>query len=141
MNEKEQKEFHEMLPHFYGTEHYYKLGFPSTAIITDGVKYVAEKVGAYWLFQDIDLYIKFNPKIKKEEFVIWKLIIKEDSTATLTAYRDYDKDNSKTKNFKSYGLKKFDIPFTDFKSSTGLSDFTIYSSNTDRLIIFLPSEY
>lgn len=58
------------LNQFTGTEHYYKhplFGFN----YTDGVKYMAEKAGAYWLLDAIGSYQM--GKIRAVPFQIWRL--------------------------------------------------------------------
>lgn len=55
------------LQQFIGTENYYFLPqFPSFRY-TDGVKYLAEKAGAYWLIEAI-----FSHN-RREHFQYWKL--------------------------------------------------------------------
>lgn len=51
---------------FYGTEHYYKHPF-TKSVYTDGVKYFAEKAGAYW-FLDI-VFSEYFTLMKKEGFL------------------------------------------------------------------------
>lgn len=49
------------LEQFTGTENYYR--HPLGIVYTDGVKYLAEKAGAYWL---IDLIASHQPRIKRK---------------------------------------------------------------------------
>ena len=69
------------LEQFTGTEQYYKhwLGIN----YTDGVKYLAERAGAYWL---IDLIASYR---RKEPFQIWRLEKKDKGwLATMQEYSD-----------------------------------------------------
>jgi hypothetical protein len=43
------------LAQFYGTEGYVRIA--PNAVLTDGTHYIAEEVGAYWLFQDTALFL------------------------------------------------------------------------------------
>ena len=58
------------LNQFTGTEHYHKLSMFGNFKCTDGVKYVADTAGAYWL---IDAIASYQPKLKSIEFQSWKL--------------------------------------------------------------------
>lgn len=44
------------LTQFYGTEGYVRIAL--NAVLTDGTRYIAEEVGAYWLFQDTALFLR-----------------------------------------------------------------------------------
>jgi len=63
-----------------GTEAYHRLSIVPINC-TDGVKAVAELAGAFWLVDAIGSY-QTEPKIKAEEFQVWKLEVK-GSTAVL----------------------------------------------------------
>ena len=57
------------LRNFIGSEHYYRIS-PS-AVLTDGTKYLADTVGAYWLMDAIASYL---PQFSgREEFIVAKL--------------------------------------------------------------------
>ncbi len=47
-------------------------------LYTNGVKYVAEEAGAYWLIGEIDLAQGFDKLIAAEEFQSWKLVVNAD---------------------------------------------------------------
>ena len=53
-------------------------------VYTEGVRYLAEKASAYWL---VDLFASWcpHPSLRNEEFVLWKLTVKPDRTATAIA--------------------------------------------------------
>lgn len=87
------------LDQFTGTEYYYKhwLGYK----YTDGVKYLAQKAGAFWL---IDAVCSYQYKFKNIDFQLWELTVNEDNSAVLTMREDSDKPL----------LVKQEIPWTDF---------------------------
>lgn len=91
-------------------------------VYTEGVQYLAQKASAYWL---IDLIASWCPhaSIRAEEFVLWKLTVKPDRTATAIA----DDGNGRE-------LARQDIPWTDFP----LDEVSLYF--TDGTLL-LPSEY
>ncbi len=68
METQEKKLTARELANFTGTEQYYKHLFGGQ--YTDGVHYVAEKGGAYWL---IDAIFSAQAKMKKYGFQVWKL--------------------------------------------------------------------
>ncbi len=91
------------LSQFYGTENIYKniFGFR----YTDGIKFLAEECGAYWL---IDLVASYQPKLRKKsqrlgEFQLWTLKV-NGSKAVAVCQEDSDTPNVVSQR----------IPYTDF---------------------------
>ena len=70
------------LTQFRGTEHYYRT-HPSL-LATDGVKYLADEAGAYWLF---DLLWGVLPKIM-DEFAVLKLSLREGTNGAVLKIHD-----------------------------------------------------
>jgi hypothetical protein len=108
---------------FTGTEQWYRHQFVRKVLFTDGVKYVADKVGAYWLIDEIALSQEYESAVESEEFQCWKLKVNQDHTATLTC-EDGNGNAVYTK----------PIPFTDFP----MDEIQLYYTNNTLL---LPSEY
>jgi hypothetical protein len=104
-----------------GTETWFR-HWTGRCTYTEGVKYLADTAGAYWL---IDLVASWcaHQKLRGEEFVAWKLTVRRDHTATVTA----DDGND-------HVLITQDIPFTDFP----LEEVTLYLIDG---VLLLPSEY
>lgn len=73
------------LNQFTGTENWYRhwLGI----LYTDGVKFLAEKAGAYWL---IDAVASYQRKLKDVPFQVWTLDVKKDNSAILQMREDSD---------------------------------------------------
>lgn len=67
------------LDFFYGSENYYRC---MGVLITDGVKYVF-KNGYAWFVIDAILKIKFDKKLRKEDFISIKLEIPEEGKAVV----------------------------------------------------------
>jgi hypothetical protein len=55
-----------------------------TVLFTDGVKYVADTAGAYWLLDEIALARCYENAVAAEVFQRWKLKVANNITATLT---------------------------------------------------------
>jgi hypothetical protein len=91
-------------------------------VYTEGVQFLAEQAGAYWL---IDLIASWcvDPRIQANEFVHWKLTVNADRTAIALA----DDGNGNE-------ILRQNISFTDFP----LDEITLFL--TDRTLL-LPSEY
>jgi len=74
---------------FTGTERWYRHALTGGKLLyTDGVKYVAEKGGAYWLIDLIMTSMAYEPRLRtkqKHEFTVWKLKVNPDKTAVITA--------------------------------------------------------
>lgn len=114
------------LDQFTGTENYYR--HPFGLKYTDGVKYLAETVGAYWL---IDLIVSWQSEVKKKlknrqerDFQAWTLSKTEKGfRATCT-------------NGNEIELVYQDIEYSDFPEN--LLPFNIWAIDG---VILLPSEY
>jgi len=111
----------EELEQFTGTMEYYR--YPLGIIFTDGVKYLADKAGAYWLIDNIASW-QVEKKVRNCPFQIWELKVNKDRTAILTMKEDINEPE----------LVKQKIPFTDFP----LDYQKLYLANG---ILMLPSEY
>ena len=93
------------------------------AIYTEGVHYLAGKVGAYWL---IDLVVshQLTPKVRREPFQVWLLKVNEDRSAVAECYDD----------LPGKLLARQKIEYTDFP----LDEIKLYFCDGTLL---LPSEY
>ena len=103
-----------------GTSQYWKV-FPDF-LITDGVKIMVELCEANWLITEIFLLSR-NEKVRKEDFVVWKLALNNSSAVLSNDDGNY------------HELIKKKIPFTDFPLNEGIS---LYWSDN---VLLLPSEY
>jgi len=113
--------FHE-LKQFTGTENWYRHAINRKVTFTDGVKYVADQAGAYWLIDEIALIQPYEKAISAERFQLWRLKV-TGSRATLACENGDGKE-----------VYAKDIPFTDFPEP-GIAFYF-----TDNVIL-LPSEY
>lgn len=110
------------LRQFTGTEHWYRHPFNRHILYTDGVKYVADTAGAYWLIDEIT-FGQMQTKIAAQPFQHWKLKVLPNHSATLTC-EDGDYNIVFTK----------EISFTDFP----LAEISFFFTDN---VILLPSEY
>lgn len=111
------------LAQFTGTVNWYRHPIRRNVLYTDGIQYLAEQAGAYWLIDEI-AFNQMQPRIGSQEFQCWTLKVDlEKMTAVLTC-----EDGNYNKVFS----KK--IPYTDFP----LDEIRIYFINN---IILLTSEY
>lgn len=115
------------LKQFTGTEDWYKNPLFPKFLYTDGVKYLAEQAGAYWLI-DYVFSNQSDPKIKQEPFQVWKISVMESNEAFIVV----EDGNNKI-------IKRFHIEYTDFPAELcGEKGFSLWF--TDRVLL-LPSEY
>lgn len=111
------------LVHFTGTSQWYRHSILKNILYTDGIRYVAQKAGAYWLIDEI-AYLQSDHRIKNEEFQVWTLCVDlEKSTAVLTC----DDGNDIILHTKHIG-------YTDFP----LEEIKVYFTDN---VILLTSEY
>jgi len=96
------------LRQFTGTTQWFK--HLSGYLYTDGVQYVAEQGGAYWLLDKI-LFIT-RAKAKLQEFGVWKLSVREDRTAQLVCEDgNYNKLYVEKIEWTDFPLKKVELWF------------------------------
>jgi len=110
------------LRQFTGSSSFYTHPLFRGFVYTEGVQYLAEKGGAYWLIDKI-FSLQLLPDLKAGGFQCWTLKVSKDRTATLACTDgDYRK------------LYREEISYTDFP----LPEIRLYC--TDRTLL-LPSEY
>jgi hypothetical protein len=110
------------LRQFTGSERWYRHPMFPAFSYTDGVQYLAEQAGAYWLIDAI-LASQAEPDVGKEPFQVWTLSVGEDCSAVLTCT---DGDHG--------DVYRQDIPYTDFPLET----YALWLTNN---VLLLPSEY
>lgn len=110
------------LRQFTGTETWYRHPFKRSILYTDGVRYVAETAGAYWLIDEIT-FAQLHKNIAAQPFQHWKLSVSPSQTGTLTC-EDGNGNAVFTKaiSYTDFPLAEIDFFFTDN-------------------VILLPSEY
>ena len=110
------------LQQFTGTENWHRHGINRNVLYTDGAKFVADAGGAYWLLDTIAI-CQLDPRVKAEEFQVWKLTVRSDRTATLVCEDGND-----------VVVYTQEIPFTDFP----MDGISLWFANN---VIYLPSEH
>lgn len=110
------------LANFTGSQTFYRHPLFGKYVYTEGIQYLAENAGAYWLI-DFIFSNQIDKKIKDQLFQVWILQRKENDSATL-----------RIENGNKELVKRFKIPFTDFPLQT----VTLWLVD-DTLL--LPSEY
>lgn len=96
------------LNQFTGTEHWYK--HLSGYLYTDGVLYMAQEGGAFWLVDKILLTTRAKKDL--QEFGAWKLKVNEDSTAILVCEDgNYNELYREKIEWTDFSLKRIDLWF------------------------------
>lgn len=111
------------LRQFTGTEHWFRHPINRKVLYTEGVQFLAERAGAYWLLDEIAIIQPYNKRIAAEAFQLWKLTVNPDSTALLVC-----EDGNLNVIYRK------EITFTDFP----LPEIKLYFTDN---VILLPSEY
>jgi hypothetical protein len=78
------------LAQFTGTEGYHRY-WVGGLLLTDGVRYLADQAGCYWLLDAIGCYqsqLAKHPDQRLHEMQFWKLEVKADKSAVLTCVAD-----------------------------------------------------
>jgi hypothetical protein len=110
------------LASFTGTERWFRHPLNRKLLYTEGVQYVAEQAGAYWLLDEIALAHAYEPAVAAEEFQFWSLTV-TGSTAELVC-----EDGNERAVFSKH------IAFTDFPAP----GIRFYLTGG---VLLLPSEY
>lgn len=125
------------LAYFHGTEQYHKSNMFSgdRLIHTDGVQYVAENGGAYWL---LDLIASHYGSVAQ-----W--CVNCGGFATITLRKNKSGNGARVRVGDGNGNEKTlqMVPFTDFPfDELGNNEFKMFIQNDgSRLVMMLPSEY
>ena len=72
-----------ILAQFTGSETFYRFGLRGDVLITEGVKYLADTAGAYWLLDSISIVNVYEIKVRAEEFQLWILTVGDTSSGEL----------------------------------------------------------
>jgi len=102
------------LAQFTGSAQWFRHSFNRAVIYTEGIQYLAENGGAYWLIDAIASHLasdEFRKAARKDDRIslmhFWKLAVKPDHSALLTAIPDTGEPE----------FIQQAIPFTDFPPS------------------------
>lgn len=88
------------LAQFTGTENYHR--HTGRILYTDGVKYLAEKAGCYWL---LDLIASYQPDLENQPFQVWTIKVDfAKQSAVVTMQEDSG----------GHELVRQEIEYTDF---------------------------
>lgn len=122
MDKQEIGAFKAALHQFTGSEVFYRHSLFRGYVYTEGVQYMAEKAGAYWLVDHI-LSNQVLAVLKDQPFQVWQIKVNEDESAGITVEDGNDME-----------LTSFQIDYTDFP----LEEMTLWLIDQTLL---LPSEY
>ena len=100
------------LREFIGTENWYRHSIYRSFLYTDGVQYVAEKGGAYWLIDKIFAEQFENINLPEQEFQVWVLSVQDDKSALLTCHDgNYNWQHKETIKYTDFPLKEIKFYF------------------------------
>jgi len=121
------------LSQFTGTEQYHRFSILfRRVVITDGVKWMAEKAGAFWL---LDAIASYQPACLKDkmlrEFQVWTLTTEQRSETNRRGHLKGERDTGDPKAIRQ------EIEYTDFP----LDEIKLYVEPCSAgQLIMLPSE-
>jgi hypothetical protein len=111
------------LRQFSGSETWYRHALNRRTVYTEGVQFLAERAGAYWLLDEILLIQIEAARFNLPDFQCWKLTVHEDRSATLVCL-----DGDMVERYRKR------ISWTDFP----LPDVELWFANDT---LYLPSEH
>lgn len=118
------------LAQFTGTENYWRHPLVQKVMYTDGVKYLADNAGAYWLIDKIAT-LQGLANIYAEPFQVWRLELSLPSSRATLSCTDGGKSENDGEAITIYSEK---IAFTDFP----LDKIELWVEDG---VILLPSEH
>lgn len=116
------------LSQFTGTANWFRYRLLPGFLYTDGVQYVAETAGAYWLIDAIFSH-QIDAKARKEEFQVWTLKRAPEGTSATLTMTDGGKSGRKPK-----PIIVQEIEYTDFPEP----EITMW---LEGKVLLLPSEH
>lgn len=122
MDKQETGAFKAELRYFTGSETIYRHGLFHGYVYTEGVQYLAERGGAYWLIDHI-LANQALAVLKGQPFQVWKMAVNDDESARIAV-----------EDGNGHELTFFHLGYTDFP----LEEMTLWL--VDKTLL-LPSEY
>lgn len=116
------------LRQFYGTEHYYR-HMPGL-VVTDGVKFLADKAGAYWL---LDMVWSYLPVLRKSRDTFFVVVLTKEGVRAPGAIFSIQDDIPPNQTYAQQAIEYTDFP---------LDEIVLYLSATEEeFVLMLRSEY
>lgn len=113
------------LAHFTGTEQWFRHAIVRRVLYTEGVQFLAERAGAYWLLDKIAC-LQLHPRLRRMAFQAWNLKVTE-GVAMLVC-----EDGNEHPIYAEH------ITFTDFP----LDEIELWvEADEAQRVILLPSEH
>ena len=113
---------------FYGTEHYYRTN--PGLLVTDGVKFLADNAGCYWL---LDMVWSYLPVLRKSRDTFFVVVLTKDGVLDPGAIFTIQDDIPPNQTYAQQAIEHTDFP---------LDEIVMYLSATeDEFVLMLRSEY
>ncbi len=125
------RDVNQELNEFTGTQSHYRV---RDYFYTDGINYLMDKYECQWLVSDIFIFILSTPKLKDENFLLWKLqrqMMTDKNTGAVLERTETFILSCEDGNGNVLFAKG--IPFSDFKGDS----LKLYFEND---VLYLPSE-
>jgi len=121
----------EDLRNFGGTETWFRHSLYRKYLYTEGVQYVAETGGAYWLIDKIFDCQSCVPKLQNEEFCVWTLTLNKDGQGAKLTCTDGNETQLYAENilFTDFPLESVSLWLTN---NTLLLPCLLYTSPSPR---------
>ena len=116
------------LRNFYGTEHYYRTN--PGLLVTDGVKFLADNAGCYWL---LDMVWSYLPVLRKSRDTFFVVVLTKEGVLDPGAIFTIQDDIPPNRTYAQQAIEHTDFP---------LDEIVLYLSATEEaFVLMLRSEY
>lgn len=122
------------LSHFHGTDHYHRFSPLWGSVLTDGAKFLAEKAGAFWLFDAIESHIRERVRRTGLDFDV-SFVCSTLKCDLDTGNGELTLDNGDKKIIAVQSIEYTDFPLPFFEL------FAKWYRPVDGWVHMLPSEY
>ena len=116
------------LRNFYGTEHYYRAN--PGLLVTDGVKFLADNAGCYWL---LDMVWSYLPVLRKSRDTFFVVVLTKEGVETPGAVFSIQDDVPPSKTYATQAIEFTDFPLDEIK-------MYLIRAGEDA-VLMLPKEY
>lgn len=118
----------EALRGFYGTEAYYRTN--PGLLVTDGVKFLADTAGAYWL---LDMVWSYLPRLRKTDDTFFVVVLTKEGVRNPGAIFSIQDDIPPNQTYATQAVEYSDFP---------LDEIVMYLSHAGSdFVLMLRSEY
>lgn len=125
------------LAQFTGTETWHRHGMFRQLLMTDGVMFLQEHAGAYWLIDAIGSHVFTNRKLspQRNPFQVWTFRRSGDGNAPNQPHRLFATDGNSERAIIAQKIEFSDFPLPEIRL------YVVWDGGFNGFVVMLPREY